>query len=340
MHIPENYLSPSTCGVMGAVMIPIWYESIKKVKIQMKERKETIPLLGIASSLCFLVMMFNLPVPGGTTAHAVGAVLISLLLGPWAACLAVTITLILQAVLFGDGGILALGANCFNMAFVMPFVGYGIFQLCRRIFKKHGDAIGAAVGGYAGVCTAALCAAIELGIQPLLFKDAGGAPMYNPYPLSISIPAMLGAHVLVIGFVEAIFTVGVYKFILKVSPNLVYVNEMQHQETKEKRGKFGILYAALFVIALMTPLGLLATGDAWGEWDLSTLLSELSKSHLPAHAPSGMVHGFSFEALMSDYSIKGLPPVVGYILCALIAILLFMIIYKVVFQHRKDEQGE
>lgn len=336
MHIPENYLSPSTCGVMGAVMVPIWYESIKKVRVQIKERKETVPLLGIASSLCFLVMMFNLPVPGGTTAHAVGAVLIALLLGPWAACLSVTMTLVLQALLFGDGGILALGANCFNMAFLMPFVGYGVFQLCRKIFKKHGDMIGAALGGYVGVCVAALATAIELGIQPLLFTDASGAPMYNPYPLSISIPAMVGVHVLVIGFVEALFTVGVYKFILRVSPNLVYVNEMSHQE-KATTGKMKIFYAILFLIALITPLGLLASGDAWGEWDVPTLMAELEKSHLPAHAPSGMVHGFSFDALFSDYSIKGLPPVVGYILCAIVAILCFILLYKLIFQRGKQE---
>lgn len=337
MHIPENYLSPSTCAVMGAVMVPIWYESIKKVKVQIKERKETVPLLGIASSLCFLVMMFNLPVPGGTTAHAVGAVLVALLLGPWAACLSVTMTLVLQAVLFGDGGILALGANCFNMAFVMPFLGYGVFQLCRKIFKKHGDVIGAAVGGYVGVCAASLTTAIELGIQPMLFKDAAGAPMYNPYPLSVSIPAMVGVHVLVIGFVEALFTVGVYKFVLKVSPQFVYVNEMSHQEKTMQQGKTKIFYAILFLIALITPLGLLASGDAWGEWDVPTLLQELQKANMPAHAPSGMVHGFSFNALLSDYSIQGLPPVVGYILCALIAIIFFVLLYKVIFQRSKTK---
>lgn len=336
MHIPENYLSPSTCGVMGVVMLPIWYESIKKVKVQVKERKETIPLLGIASSLCFLVMMFNLPVPGGTTAHAVGAVLIALLLGPWAACLSVTLTLVVQALLFGDGGILALGANCFNMAFLMPFVGYGVFQLCRKIFKKYGDTIGAAVGGYVGVCVSAMATAVELGIQPMLFTDASGAPLYNPYPLSISIPTMVGIHALVIGFVEALFTVGVYKFVLKVSPDLVYVNEMVHKE-HQSTGKIKVFYIVLFLIALITPLGLIAQGDAWGEWDITTLVGELQKSHMTPHKPNGMVHGFSFDALFSDYSIHGLPPVIGYILCAIIAILLLTLVYKVIFQRHKQE---
>lgn len=89
MHIPENYLSPQTCAVMGAIMVPVWYRAVKKVDVQIKLKKDTGTMLGISSSLSFLIMMFNLPVPGGTTAHAVGAVLIALLMGPWAATLSV-----------------------------------------------------------------------------------------------------------------------------------------------------------------------------------------------------------------------------------------------------------
>ena len=109
MHIPDNYLSPATCGIMFAVAAPVVGVSIKRVKVQLKERRELAPMLGIASSLSFLMMMFNVPVPGGTTAHAVGGTLLAILIGPEAACLAVTVALILQAFLFGDGGILSLG---------------------------------------------------------------------------------------------------------------------------------------------------------------------------------------------------------------------------------------
>lgn len=135
MHIPENYLSPQTCAVMGAIMVPVWYRAVKKVDVQIKLKKDTGTMLGISSSLSFLIMMFNLPVPGGTTAHAVGAVLIALLMGPWAATLSVSVALLLQACLFGDGGILAFGANAFSMAFVMPFVGYGVYKLVTRVKK-------------------------------------------------------------------------------------------------------------------------------------------------------------------------------------------------------------
>ena len=86
MHIPENYLSPMTCAAMGAVMLPIWYKAVKEVKVKVNTDKKTIPMLGIGTSLSFLIMMFNLPAPGGTSAHAVGAVLIAILLGPCRLC--------------------------------------------------------------------------------------------------------------------------------------------------------------------------------------------------------------------------------------------------------------
>uniref|UniRef100_UPI0030C84A32 cobalt transporter CbiM n=1 Tax=Enterococcus faecium TaxID=1352 RepID=UPI0030C84A32 len=177
MHIPENYLSPQTCAVMGAIMVPVWYRAVKKVDVQIKLKKDTGTMLGISSSLSFLIMMFNLPVPGGTTAHAVGAVLIALLMGPWAAPLSVSVALLLQACLFGDGGILAFGANAFSMAFVMPFVGYGVYKLVTRV--KKFETMGLFLAGYLGVNVAAFSTSVLLGIQPLLFHEANGTPLYN-----------------------------------------------------------------------------------------------------------------------------------------------------------------
>ena len=134
MHIPENYLSPSTCAVMTAAMLPVWTYSIKKVKAEIPKVK--MPLLGIGAAFSFLGMMFNIPLPGGTTGHAVGGTLIAILTGsPSAGCIAVTIALLIQALLFGDGGILAFGANCFNMAFMLPFIGFALYKF---IWKKTG----------------------------------------------------------------------------------------------------------------------------------------------------------------------------------------------------------
>ena len=144
MHIPENYLSPSTCAVGFAAIVPIWRAAVKHVSKEVP--REKMPLIGIAAAFSFLSMMFNIPLPGGTTGHAVCGTLIAILFGPWSAVLAISIALAIQAFLFGDGGILSLGANCFNMAFVLPFVGYSIYKVIRdRIGGERGELIGAGV---------------------------------------------------------------------------------------------------------------------------------------------------------------------------------------------------
>jgi cobalt/nickel transport system permease protein len=167
-----------------------------------------VPLLALGAAYCFLVMMFNVPIPDGTTAHAVGGALVAVLLGPWAAVIAVSVALGIQAIFFGDGGVLAFGANCVNMAIVMPFVGYGVYMmLARRTSLTSPKRVFAAgLGAYIGLNVAALCAAIEFGVQPELFykTSASGAhvPLYAPFHLSQSIPTMLGAHLLIAGVVD------------------------------------------------------------------------------------------------------------------------------------------
>ena len=213
MHIPENYLSPSTCAVMAAAMVPVWTYSVKKVKEEIPKVK--MPLLGIGAAFSFLGMMFNIPLPGGTTGHAVGGTLIAILTGsPSAGCIAVTIALLIQALLFGDGGILAFGANCFNMAFILPFLGFAIYKL---IWEKTGKRkLAAGIGSYIGINAAAFCAAIEFGIQPLLFTDAAGKALYCPYPLTISIPAMMIGHLTLFGIAEIVLTTAILAFVEKI----------------------------------------------------------------------------------------------------------------------------
>src|ERR1700757_1356467 len=131
LHIPDGYLSPSTCAAFYGASVPVWVTAGRRVRKVVKNRY--VPLVAIGAAYSFLVMMFNVPIPDGTTAHAVGGVLIAVLLGPWAAVVAVSIALAIQALFFGDGGVLAFGVNCFNMAFVMPVVGYGVYlALARR----------------------------------------------------------------------------------------------------------------------------------------------------------------------------------------------------------------
>jgi cobalt/nickel transport system permease protein len=326
MHIPDNYLSPTTCAVMAVAVVPVLAVSIKKVKEEVSKVK--LPQLGIGAAFSFLTMMFNVPLPGGTTGHAVAGTLIAILLGPYSACLSVTVALLLQALLFGDGGILSFGANVFNMAFVLPFTGYFIYKFIKeRVKSEKGEYIGAAVGSYLGINIAAFCAAIEFGIQPLLFKNAAGQPLYCPYPLSVSIPAMLIPHLLVAGVVELLFTVLILVFIKKVSPGMIY-------EGAKKKTK--AVYGLIIALICLTPLGLLATGTAWGEWGADEIQSVLSGGSSLGYVPSGMEGGFSFEALMPDYSLSGLPEVLGYIISAVVGVALLIIIFKVVSSLKKN----
>lgn len=221
MHIPDGYLGPITCIAGYAVMAPLWVIASQQVKKSLQVKQ--VPLLAIGAAFCFVIMMFNIPIPGGTTGHAVGAVLIAILLGPWAACIAVSVALVIQALLFGDGGITAIGANCFNMAFVMPFAGYAVYQLIsgntpvtslRRVFA-------AGIAGYAGLVAASLCTGIEFGLQPLLHHTTSGQSLYCPYGLRVSIFAMAGSHLLVFGWVEFIATALVVKYLQKQEPGLL-----------------------------------------------------------------------------------------------------------------------
>ena len=127
MHIPDGYLGPATYGTMFGVTVPFWGYASWKLNRTLKSRQA--PYLALAAAFSFVIMMFNIPMLGGTTGHAAGTALIAILLGPWAAIIAVSVALVIQALLFGDGGITALGANCFNMAVAGALVGYGIYRL-------------------------------------------------------------------------------------------------------------------------------------------------------------------------------------------------------------------
>lgn len=295
-------------------MLPVWKRASRKVKKEISRKK--MPMLGVAAAFSFLVMMFNVPVPGGTTAHAIGSALIAILLGPYAAVFAVTIALVIQALFFGDGGVLALAVNCFNMAFIMPYTAYYLFKIIRKIIKgKRGEYIGAFIGSYVSVNVAALCAAIEFGIQPLLFKDALGRPLYSPYGLSVSIPAMLVPHLLVVGILEGIITVGVYGYIKGAAPEFIY-------NKKEKNRK--LIYVIVGMLIVLTPLGLLASGRAFGEWS-----SEEMKK-LVGYVPKGMANGFKYNSPFTDYSVKFFNDYIGYILSALIGVIVILIVFKII----------
>lgn len=221
MHIPDGYLGPATSGVFYAVMVPLWVAASRIVKKNLKARQA--PLLAIGAAFSFVIMMFNLPIPCGSTGHAVGGVLVAILLGPWAAMIAISVALVIQALLFGDGGITAIGANCFNMAVVMPFAGYYTYRIIAGAGPgaTRRRVIAAAAAGYVGINLAALCAGAEFGLQPHLCHTASGQSLYCPYGFKIAVPAMAGEHLLVFGWVEAVVTALVVRYLQKQAPELL-----------------------------------------------------------------------------------------------------------------------
>jgi cobalt/nickel transport system permease protein len=318
MHIPDGYLSPATAVVMYAAATPFWYRATQKIKSLVAGR--AIPLIALFAAFSFVVMMFNVPLPGGTTGHAVGSVLAAIVLGPWAAVLAVSVALIIQAFFFGDGGILAIGANTFNMAIAMPFVGYFLYRLLsgnarltstRRVFA-------AAAAGYVAINVAALLTGIELGIQPILFHDAAGHALYFPYGLEISIPAMLGGHLTIAGAVEALVTGLVFAWVQRTNPQLLEAfSGASAAAVRISRWAWG----GLIALIVLTPMGLLAPGTAWGEWGREEL-EQLGLGYIPA--------GFDqwsnlWSAPIPDYDIPALNnPTVAYVLSAMLGVVLVL----------------
>ncbi|MEV4127334.1 cobalt transporter CbiM [Nocardia sp. NPDC049707] len=328
MHIPDGYLSPATCAVGYAVAVPMVAVAARRVENVVKTRQ--VPTLAMLSAASFLVMMFNIPIPDGTTAHAVGGALIAVLLGPWAALIAVAVALAFQALLFGDGGVLAFGVNVFNMGVVLPFVAYGIYRLLARgsTLTSWRRVAATAVGGYVGLNAAAICVGIELGIQPDLFHDASGTPLYSPYHLSQALPAMLFAHLLIAGIAEGALAGGVVAYLQRANVPLLQVNNAgvpvdaaDNAAPKPKLRPVAVALSVMAALVLLTPLGLLAPGGAFGEDSPADLdLSDLGLSTVP----TGLAKyaGFWNHTLLGDYGFSdGSHPNIGYLLSAAVGII-------------------
>lgn len=321
MHIPDGYLSPVTCAALYAADLPVWAVAARRVNRVVKTRD--VPLLAVGAAFCFLTMMFNVPVPGGTTAHAVGAVLVAVLLGPSAAIVAVSAALAVQALFFGDGGVLALGANVFNMAVVMTLVGYGVYRVAARgsALTSGRRALAAGLGGYVGLNAAALCAAVEFGLQPVLFHAADGTPLYAPFHLAQALPPMMLAHLTAAGGVEFAMSLGIVAYLQRANVPLLRLNHSglvepgpepgAHRHRGWRRALLG-----LGVMGVLTPLGLLASGGAFGEAKPGQL--DLARYHLQA-VPAGLRQyaGTWNHALLDGYGFAGgSHPVVGYLVSA------------------------
>jgi cobalt/nickel transport system permease protein len=332
MHIPDGYLSPSTCAVLWAAALPFWSAALRRVRQVFSSR--FIPLVSLSAAFSFVIMMFNIPLPGGTTGHAAGVAIAAIVVGPWGAILAISVALAIQALLFGDGGVLALGANCFNIAIAGSLVAWGVYRLLAGAspLTSRRRMLAAGVAGYLAMNAAALLTALQLGIQPALFRDASGMPLYAPYPLWIAVPAMMIGHITIAGFAEGAITAGIVAYLQRAKPSLLQLTSARTEERFSAWRSLRPLWVGLAVLLILTPLGLIASGTAWGEWapedfDDPAGRQEIAAGSLNAalpgeRAPEGLRRWSAlWDAPIPDYA----PPLLrsetaGYVLSGMLGV--------------------
>jgi len=256
MHIPDGILNGRTCATAGVLSAAALGWAVRQTRRELPPRK--IPLMGLASAFVFAAMMLNFPVAGGTSGHMVGGVLCSVLLGPSAAVLVITTVLIVQCLLFADGGLLALGANIFNMAVVCSVGGYYIYRLVYRFLPNpRGRLAAVAFAGWASTVVAAIVCAGELAFSGTI-----------AWPVAFS--AMASVHML-IGIGEAVITTLVILAVSQTRPDLLDYTAAVSIDAKPKLDFliFGLLISlglALFVspFACPWPDGLDRTAEVLG----------------------------------------------------------------------------
>ena len=199
MHLPDGFLSTLVSLGLWAVSIVAVGISLRHVGRELNQRQ--VPLMGVIAAAVFAGQMLNFAVAGGTSGHLLGSALATILVGPWAAIIVMTTVVSIQALVFQDGGLLALGANLFNMAIIGTTVAYFVYTSIRKLSgeKAWGLFLGGVAAAWASIVAAALACALELAVS-------------GTSPANIAVPAMGGIHML-IGVGEALITFGALAFI-------------------------------------------------------------------------------------------------------------------------------
>lgn len=237
LHIPDGFLSVPV-ALVGWILLVIFVGiALHQTRNQLDERQ--IPLMGILAAFVFAAQMINFPVAGGTSGHLLGGTLVAILLGPWAMVLVMTAVIGVQALIFQDGGLLALGFNVVNMGVLSGFIGYGVYTFVYRLMGKTPTAqlIGAGLGAWLGVVLASAATALQLAVS-------------GTSPLEVALPAMVSVHVL-IGIGEALITVAALTFIRQTRPDLI------GESSKTAAKGWGWIAAGLLItlaIAFASPL--------------------------------------------------------------------------------------
>jgi cobalt/nickel transport system permease protein len=232
MHIPDGFLDPKTAIATSVLSFSGVSWALREVKQRDVQRK--IPLIGLAAAFVFVAQMINFPVASGTSGHLLGATMVAVLLGPYSAIIVMSSVLIVQCLLFADGGVIALGANIFNMAIVAPVSGYGLYTLLRPFLKgERGRITAVAFTAWCSVVLSSIFCACELAWS--------GTVSWNT-----AFPAMAGIHML-IGIGEAIITALVISALSTTRPELLYENS---QSLSEHRSHGVLVYGMLVIVGI------------------------------------------------------------------------------------------
>jgi cobalt/nickel transport system permease protein len=209
LHIPDGFLSGGVVAICGVIAVAAVAYGLRVADRDLDEAR--VPLLGVLAAFVFAAQMLNFPVAGGTSGHFLGAALAAVLLGPWIACLVMTVVLAVQAFAFADGGITALGANIVNMGVLGALLaGFALTIGLKLLPNTRAALLGlVAVVSWLAVMVGATATSVELAIS-------------DTVPLGTSLPAMLGVHAL-IGIGEAAITVAAVSAVLASRPDLLAV---------------------------------------------------------------------------------------------------------------------
>lgn len=348
MHIPDGYLSPASCAVTYLAALPFWYLAFGRVKRLLHTRM--VPLLAVFSAFSFVIMMFNLPLPGGTTGHAIGVGIATIVLGPWASMVAMSVALLIQAFFFGDGGITTFGANCLNMAVAGSLVAHWSYTLvgAKSAAGSARQIVAAGIAGYLAINMAAFLTAIEFGLQPMIAHDAMGTPLYAPYPLSIAIPAMMIGHLSLAGLAELLVTGGLVAYLQRANPELLALRgprALPDLAAVSLWKRTRVLWIALAVTVVLSPIGKLVDGTAWGEWGIEDFSNAGARQAMqiasgnavpPEQAPEGLERlAGVWTAPLLDYAPSFMQNLSwGYLLSAILGtglvVMIFLLLSRLV----------
>ena len=211
MHIPDGFISApvATAGCVLAVSGVAY--AVKATNKKLGEKQ--IPLMGVLAAFIFAAQMLNFPIAGGTSGHLLGATLAAILLGPWAGVLIMTCVLIVQCLIFQDGGLFALGANIVNMGIVAVFMGYYVYRGSAFFLGRYkkGMLFSGGVAAWSSIVLSSIACAFELAIS-------------GTVPLRVALPAMAGIHAL-IGVGEGAITAAVLAFVMATRADLLQLNK-------------------------------------------------------------------------------------------------------------------